>query len=63
MAMSETSAPLAAEELARLDLWWRAANYLSVGVVLSRWVFGVENVRVTHASRRPPSTTICVPVM
>src|SRR3989338_6879678 len=29
---SESSAP-AADELARLDAWWRAANYLSVGQI------------------------------
>src|SRR4051794_6521298 len=33
MATTETSAPLGAEELAHLDLWWRAANYLSVGQI------------------------------
>ncbi len=27
------SAPLSAEELSRIDAWWRAANYLSVGQV------------------------------
>ena len=29
-------APLAADELARLDAWWRAANYLSVGQIYLR---------------------------
>jgi xylulose-5-phosphate/fructose-6-phosphate phosphoketolase len=33
MPQSETSAPLAGEELQTLDLYWRAANYLSVGQV------------------------------
>ena len=33
MATTETAAPLSAEELARLDAWWRAANYLSVGQI------------------------------
>src|SRR3954451_2890700 len=33
MATTETSAPLAPEELARLDAFWRAANYLSVGQI------------------------------
>ena len=25
--------PLSAEDLARVDAWWRAANYLSVGQI------------------------------
>ena len=35
MTVAETSesGPLRAEELARLDAWWRAANYLSVGQI------------------------------
>ena len=33
MATNETAAPLTATELARLDAWWRAANYLSVGQI------------------------------
>ena len=33
MATTKTAAPLSAEELARLDAWWRAANYLSVGQI------------------------------
>ena len=33
MATTATVAPLAAEELTRLDAWWRAANYLSVGQI------------------------------
>src|SRR4051794_32353366 len=33
MATTETAAPLTAEELARLDAWWRAANYLSIGQI------------------------------
>jgi xylulose-5-phosphate/fructose-6-phosphate phosphoketolase len=33
MATTETAPPLAGEELARLDAWWRAANYLSVGQI------------------------------
>src|SRR3954452_13723662 len=33
MATTETTPPLAGEELARLDAWWRAANYLSVGQI------------------------------
>lgn len=33
MAMTETPAPLSTEEVARLDTWWRAANYLSVGQI------------------------------
>ena len=27
------AAPLAAEELAHIDAWWRAANYLAVGQI------------------------------
>jgi xylulose-5-phosphate/fructose-6-phosphate phosphoketolase len=33
MPSSSTSAPLAADELQRLDAYWRAANYLSVGQI------------------------------
>ena len=33
MATTDTAAPLSAEELARLDALWRAANYLSVGQI------------------------------
>src|SRR3954464_1533458 len=33
MATIETAPPLGADELARLDAWWRAANYLSVGQI------------------------------
>lgn len=33
MPQSETNVPLAREELRTLDLYWRAANYLSVGQV------------------------------
>jgi xylulose-5-phosphate/fructose-6-phosphate phosphoketolase len=33
MATTDTARPLAAEELARLDAFWRAANYLSVGQI------------------------------
>ncbi|HEY6886635.1 MAG TPA: phosphoketolase family protein [Solirubrobacter sp.] len=33
MATIDTARPLAAEELARLDAFWRAANYLSVGQI------------------------------
>ena len=33
MASIETAPPLAGDELARLDAWWRAANYLSVGQI------------------------------
>ena len=33
MATIDTGRPLAAEELARLDAYWRAANYLSVGQI------------------------------
>jgi xylulose-5-phosphate/fructose-6-phosphate phosphoketolase len=33
MATTDTAAPLTAAELARLDAWWRAANYLSVGQI------------------------------
>ena len=32
-ATGEATAPLAAAELERLDGWWRAANYLSVGQI------------------------------
>ena len=33
MATLDTARPLSAEELARLDAFWRAANYLSVGQI------------------------------
>src|SRR5215218_5481232 len=32
-AISATATPLSAEELYRIDAWWRAANYLSVGQI------------------------------
>ncbi|HVU15665.1 MAG TPA: phosphoketolase family protein [Candidatus Didemnitutus sp.] len=32
-AAKRVSGPLAVEELSRLDAWWRAANYLSVGQI------------------------------
>ncbi|HKE11319.1 MAG TPA: hypothetical protein VKE73_07075, partial [Myxococcota bacterium] len=28
-----SSAPLGAEELQRMDAWWRACNYLAVGMI------------------------------
>ncbi len=31
--MSEVTAPLTPEELRKMDAWWRAANYLSVGQI------------------------------
>jgi len=31
--MSSVARPLSSEELARIDAWWRAANYLSVGQI------------------------------
>ncbi len=31
--MSEVTTPLHAEELRKMDAWWRAANYLSVGQI------------------------------
>ncbi|MCU1237638.1 MAG: Fructose-6-phosphate phosphoketolase [Candidatus Solibacter sp.] len=31
--MSEVTTPLSAEELRKMDAWWRAANYLSVGQI------------------------------
>ena len=36
MATIESSGPLAGNELERLDAWWRAANYLSVGQIYLR---------------------------
>ena len=33
MSETATAGPLAPEELARLDAYWRAANYLSVGQI------------------------------
>ncbi len=36
MATTETALPLTTEELAHLDAWWRAANYLSVGQIYLR---------------------------
>ena len=33
---SSTDQPLAAEELALIDSWWRACNYLSVGMIYLR---------------------------
>ncbi len=32
-ATSKSSGPLSSEELRKLDAWWRAANYLSVGQI------------------------------
>ncbi|HEY1496800.1 MAG TPA: phosphoketolase, partial [Candidatus Solibacter sp.] len=31
--MSEVTVPLTPEELRKMDAWWRAANYLSVGQI------------------------------
>jgi xylulose-5-phosphate/fructose-6-phosphate phosphoketolase len=31
--MAATETPLGADELQRIDVWWRAANYLSVGQI------------------------------
>ena len=33
MATIDTARPLTADELARLDAYWQAANYLSVGQI------------------------------
>ena len=33
MNTPSAGAPLPADELARMDAWWRAANYLSVGQI------------------------------
>jgi xylulose-5-phosphate/fructose-6-phosphate phosphoketolase len=33
LAVSVESGPLDADELRRIDMWWRAANYLSVGQI------------------------------
>ena len=30
---TDRSAPLDADELARIDAWWRAANYLAIGQI------------------------------
>jgi len=30
---SDAAHPLVAEEFERLDAWWRAANYLAVGMI------------------------------
>jgi len=32
-ALAQTDPPLAAEELKKIDAYWRAANYLSVGQI------------------------------
>ena len=32
-AITTQSGPLSADELRRIDAWWRAANYLSVGQI------------------------------
>ncbi|MET1084853.1 MAG: phosphoketolase, partial [Burkholderiales bacterium] len=45
------TAPLARDELARLDAWWRACNYLAVGMIYLRdnpllhEPLGVEHVK------------------
>ena len=31
--MSTDAAPLAPDELSRMNAWWRAANYLSLGQI------------------------------
>jgi phosphoketolase len=36
MTETATAGPLSAEELARLDAYWRAANYLSIGQIYRR---------------------------
>src|SRR5215212_2124939 len=47
-----SSSPLSADELARIDAWWRAANYLSVGQIyllanpLLREALGPEHVKI-----------------
>ena len=32
-AATATATPLSAEELSKLDAWWRASNYLGVGMI------------------------------
>ena len=44
-----TSGPLSAEELRRIHAWWRACNYLAVGMIYLR------TIRCC-ASRSPSST-------
>ena len=59
-------APLSAEELDRIDAYWRAANYLSVGQIylldnpLLREPLRLEHVKprlLGHWARRPDSTS------
>jgi xylulose-5-phosphate/fructose-6-phosphate phosphoketolase len=51
MTTTTFTAPLTAEELRRLDAWWRAANYLSVGQIylldnpLLEEPLGIEHVK------------------
>ncbi|WP_158930742.1 phosphoketolase [Acidisphaera sp. S103] len=49
----QTPMPLAAEELARMNAWWRAANYLSVGqVYLLANPLLREKLRMEHVKPR-----------
>lgn len=57
--------PLSAEELHRMDAWWRAANYLNIGQIylsanpLLREKLTVDHIKprlLGHWERRPAST-------
>ena len=49
-----TDSPLSAEEAHRMDAWWRAANYLSVGQI-----YLLDNPLLNNRSSRSTSNRVC----
>ena len=63
-ATSAGARPLDAEELRRMHAWWRACNYLAVGMIylrdnpLLREPLGIHHVKhrlLGHSSPSPPN--------
>ena len=66
MSVSQASAissPLAAEQLNQIDAWWRAANYLAVGMIyLQDNPLLSEPLRPEHIKNRLLGTGVQAPV-
>ena len=51
-SVSGATGPLSRDELALIDAWWRAANYLAVGQIYLR-----ANPLLTRAAARPSTSS------